>query len=96
MSEPGRKDDTGKARWDLLPWGPLREVARVLTFGAQKYTVDNWQRVPDSRRRYFAAAQRHSIAWFEGEQDDPETGLHHLAHAVCCLLFAMWFDLDAD
>ena len=52
----GRKDDAEKPRWDLLPFGPVREVVEVLTFGAKKYAPDNWQRVPEPRRRYFAAA----------------------------------------
>lgn len=88
----GRKDDAEKPRWDLLPFGPVREVVEVLTFGAKKYAPDNWQRVPEPRRRYFAAAMRHLTAWYEGEPRDPETGLSHLAHAACCLLFLMHFD----
>ena len=88
----GRKDDVAKAPWDLLPIGPLRSVVDVLAFGARKYGVDNWQQVPDARRRYYAAALRHLTAWWEGEKTDPESGLPHLAHAACCVLFLGWFD----
>jgi hypothetical protein len=85
----GRKDDTGKDRWDLLPWDATRAIVRVLTRGAEKYAPDNWKKVPDARNRYFAAAQRHMTAWWEGEELDPETGESHLAHAGCCILFLL-------
>lgn len=92
MSE-GRKDDTGKLRWSLLPMEPIIEVIKVLEFGAKKYAPNNWQLVPDAQTRYYDAMQRHIHAWRGGERNDPETELHHLAHAGCCVLFAMWFDL---
>ena len=88
----GRKDDTGKLRWDLLPLQEVGEVVKVLTSGAVKYGDNNWQRVPGFRRRYFAAAFRHFVAWWLGETHDLKTGYHHLAHACCSLLFLMWFD----
>ena len=90
----GRKDDKAKPRWDLLPVGPVREVVDVLTLGAEKYADNNWQIVPNSRCRYYAAALRHLTAWWEGERHDPETGKSHLAHAACCLLFLLWFDKE--
>ncbi len=91
-STEGRKDDNGKWRFSLLPLTPILEVIKVLEFGAQKYAVDNWKKVPDSNDRYFDAAMRHLLSWRQGERNDPETGLNHLAHAVCCLLFLIWFD----
>ena len=88
----GRKFDDEKPRWDLVPWESMEHVVNVLTFGARKYAPDNWRFVPDARNRYFAAAMRHMIAARAGELDDEDTGEPHLAHAVCCLLFAIWFD----
>lgn len=90
----GRKFDGGKLQYGLLPPLALKETVRVLTFGAQKYEPDNWRRVPDGPRRYFDAAQRHLWAYKEGEKNDPETGINHLAHALCCLMFML--DLDED
>lgn len=86
------KKDENKPRWSLLPAGTIRQVINVLEFGARKYQVDNWQGVPDARRRYYDAVMRHIEAWWSGEKNDPETGLPHLAHAATCLLFLMWFD----
>ena len=89
----GRKFDGGKLEYGLLPPYALEETVKVLTFGAQKYERDNWQKVPDSKRRYFDALQRHVWAWKSGEQFDPESGIHHLAHAMCCLMFLYEHDI---
>ena len=88
----GKKFDSGKPRWSLLPRGTLRKVVQVLEAGAVKYDVDNWKSVPDARTRYYDAMNRHIEAWWGGEKQDPETGIHHLAHATCCALFLIWLD----
>ena len=96
MSEmQGKKLDQNKPRMSLLPKGALNAVIRVLEFGATKYQVDNWKHVPEAKTRYYDAMQRHIDAWWQGEQKDPETGEHHLAHAICCGMFLWWFD-DMD
>jgi hypothetical protein len=92
----GVKRDRGKPRWSLLPWGALASVVGVLEYGASKYDVDNWKRVENPRQRYFDAAMRHLLAWHMGEVHDPESGLPHLAHAVCCVLFLLWFDTEGS
>lgn len=87
MSGAGVKHDAGKPRWDLLPLRGTGAVVDVLTFGAQKYAPDGWRTVPDADDRYYAAALRHLVEWRMGRQIDPESGLTHLAHAACNLLF---------
>lgn len=91
----GRKDDSGKLRYDLMPVDAERMVVDVLTYGAQKYAPENWRYVPDARARYYAATRRHMEAWRSGVMVDPETGLHHLSHAICCLLFQLQLDIEA-
>jgi hypothetical protein len=88
----GRKDDAEKTRWDLLPMLAVESIVKVLMFGAKKYGADNWQQVPESRRRYYAAAMRHLAAFWNGQRCDPETGLPHLAHAGCCIIFLLALD----
>lgn len=88
----GVKYDEGKPRWDLLPYEELSKVVDVLTFGAKKYADDNWKRVPNAKARYIRAGMGHFTKWIRGERCDDETGISHLAHAICCLLFLMWFD----
>lgn len=84
----GIKHDDGKVQLSLLPYGPLCDVARVLEFGAQKYAKNNW-RGGMAWSRMYDAALRHILAAASGEDADPETGLPHEAHAVCCLLFLL-------
>lgn len=89
----GRKFDGGKLQYGLLPPLALKATVEILTFGAEKYEPDNWKHVPDSLNRYFDAAQRHMWAFKEGETIDPESGKHHLAHALCCLMFLYEHDI---
>ena len=89
----GTKYDNQKPRWSLFPRGTLKAVLGVLEYGAQKYEPDNWQKLEDGKRRYYDAAMRHIGAWWDdGEVLDKESGLPHLAHAACCLLYLLWFD----
>ena len=79
----GAKLDTGKVRMHLITGGMARaitEVAKVGTFGANKYTDGGWVSVPNGFQRYEDAQQRHAAARHMGEQNDPESGLLHLAH----------------
>ncbi len=85
----GAKYDQEKSRYDLIPPEALEEFVKVLTFGAKKYSPDNWRLVPEGRRRYFAAAQRHIWAYKRGEQIDQESGTHHLACAITDLMFIL-------
>jgi hypothetical protein len=89
----GKKFDEGKIRYDLLPVDALREVARVLTFGAAKYGDNNWK-ITKPESRYTAAAFRHGEAYRGGEMMDKESGVHHLAHRICCDLFLLQIDME--
>lgn len=93
MSVLGVKNDKGKLRWSLLPLDAMREVVRVLMGGANKYAPNNWIHVEDARDRYFDAAIRHLTDWHDGERNDKEWGLHHLAHASCCTIFLLALSL---
>ena len=84
------KFDGDKLRMELLPVRPIEDIASVLTIGAKKYADRNWEKGFDYSRTY-GALQRHMHAWYKGEDNDPETGLSHLAHAGCCLMFLLEF-----
>ena len=86
----GIKHDTDKVDFALVPIHSLTEVAKVWTFGKKKYTAWNWKGGFIWSRPY-AAALRHIYAWARGEDKDPETGLPHLAHAICCLQMLIEF-----
>lgn len=83
----GRKFDSDKTQFTLVPPLAYREVADVLTFGAKKYAKNNWKYVNNAIERYHDAAVRHIQQYAEGETLDSESGKHHLAHAICCLMF---------
>ena len=90
----GMKFDDAKPLMSLLsPWF-TEDIAKVLTIGAKKYAVDNWKIVPNARQRYSDALLRHINAYLKGEQNDPETGLPHLCHAACNLMFLYEFDRE--
>ena len=93
MSEQGRKFDSGKLRYDLIPVLAQEEVVKVVTLGAEKYDPENWKRVPEGRRRYYAAAMRHMEAWRKGEKQD-EIGTHHIANAISNLMFILEKELQ--
>ena len=78
------KHDHGKLRLVLITPEMTRGLGEVLTFGAGKYADRNWEKGLDSGR-LLAACQRHLLAHQEGEVTDPESGLSHLAHAMCNL-----------
>lgn len=92
----GVKFDSNKLQWSLVPSEAMEEIVDVLTYGAKKYSPDNWQHVDNPDTRYFNAAMRHIWAWRQGERFDEESHKSHLAHAACCLLFLMAFDQEAD
>ena len=90
----GIKYDGEKPKMNLLPPKAIMEVAKVLTFGAEKYGAENWKELEDLQNRYLAGALRHIFAHMDGEKLDPETGLSHMAHALCCLLFKLEIELE--
>lgn len=92
----GTKYDKDKPRWVLLPFKEVEEIVDVLTYGSKKYADFNWQHVKPGKDRYFSAMMRHISAWKNGEVLDQESGLSHLAHAGCCLLYLMWFENNPE
>lgn len=83
----GRKYDGGKVPYHLVKWPFIAGLATVLGYGAAKYGPGNWENLPNARPRYFAATLRHLIAWWLGEELDPESGLPHLHHVACNVMF---------
>lgn len=80
------KNDQDKPRMNLVPASLGLSAARALTYGAIKYNVNNWKKAM-TIERFINALYRHLDAWREGEEYDPESGLHHLDHAAANLCF---------
>lgn len=86
------KKDDGKPDWSLVPFDGLEGMVRVLEFGAKKYSRDNWMTSGGfSYRRVLTACLRHLFAYMRGEDNDPESGLSHISHAQCNLLFLGYY-----
>ena len=87
---PANTFDAGKLRFDLIPPEWESALAAVLTKGAEKYADRNWEKGLSWSRRY-ASARRHLNAFWRGEDNDPETGLPHLAQAAWNCLALLTF-----
>lgn len=83
----GLKNDQEKPDLSLFSTAWLLGVGQVLTFGKRKYAAHNW-RQGILLSRLMGACLRHVLAFNAGQDLDPETGLSHLDHASCCLMFA--------
>lgn len=78
-----------KAPMDLLPWGELHDVAQVMKHGADKYGIRNWRQDEIKCSTYVGSTIRHVAAWAMGEDLDPDSGYHHLTHAIAGLLIVL-------
>ena len=93
MSENNQtyKADNGKTRLDLVSPTFIEAVGKIRTFGVSKYgDSDSWAKVEP--KRYMAALLRHINAYRMSEENDKESGMPHLWHAACNLMFLI--DLD--
>ena len=88
----GKKYDTDKLKYSLLPKKVIEDVIKVLMIGEKKYGTDNWIYVDNGYERYYNACLRHLQAWYYGEKLDTESGISHIIHAICCLMFIDWKD----
>lgn len=82
------KDSIGcsKAPLGFVSMPAMFEAGLAMLHGACKYGGHNYRAVGVRASIYFDALLRHSAQWWEGEENDPESGLPHLAHAMACLL----------
>ncbi len=85
--EENPKDRIGATKPPLHLIPPAAEIleAVVMGLGAAKYGPFNWRTAHVKATIYIAAAKRHLVQWLDGQDDDPESGVSHLAHARACL-----------
>lgn len=91
-NKKGKKYDQGKLRFELIPPVAIEEIAKVQTFGANKYGANSWQNLENAEERYLGALYRHLNAHQQGETFDLESGLSHLSHALTNLVFLVYFE----
>ena len=85
------KFDTGKLRHDLIPAIVYTALAAIFTYGAKKYSPNNWKQCKDLGQ-YKAAVMRHWVAYINGERLDADSGKPHLWHVLTNVAFLIWFD----
>lgn len=71
-------------------------VLEILLFGLTKYKEDSWKTVPNAQNRYHAAYLRHLDERSEGEKCASDSKLPHLHHALCNVMFLLWFEIKED
>lgn len=70
--------------WSVFPRWVSLLVGRVMETGASKYGRFNYRETPIAVSTYEDAMERHAQLWFDGEDNDPESGVSHLAHVIAC------------
>jgi hypothetical protein len=86
IDNTGYKLDGDKNKIELVPPDAVEALGRVMTYGASKYPAYNWARGM-AWSRVYGALMRHMLAFWNGEELDPESGLPHVEHALCCAAF---------
>jgi hypothetical protein len=76
------KETDGKLRMDLIPAEVDKAYAEVLTFGALKYADRNWEKGLLLIKHHLGAMKRHISKWELGIDNDHESNLNHLKHAL--------------
>ena len=80
------KDSKGKTKLSLVPYYGMVAVAKVREYGVKKYgDPDGWKEV--SPMEFIDAALRHIGKYLAESDYDEESGLHHISHAACNLMF---------
>ena len=83
--------NAGKPEWSLVDFQSLEPMVRVLEFGAKKYSRNNWKKgLPINS--ILDSLMRHVIAYKDGEDLDPESGVSHIGHMMCNLMFLSYVD----
>lgn len=94
----GLRYNEGKPKWSLVDFDALEPMVRVLEYGAEKYSPDNWKGgMPITE--IMESLMRHYVAYMRGEDNDPESGLPHIGHILCNAMFVsymMLFKPDFD
>lgn len=81
------KDALGikKVPLHAVPVKPLLEVGLAMMEGGRKYGTHNYREVGVCMSTYYDATMRHLMSWWEGEDIDPASGIHHIVKALASL-----------
>jgi hypothetical protein len=77
----------GKPDWTLLDYPSLLPLVDVMTYGAEKYSRENWKLPSPNKVEPLQSAMRHLIALIQGEELDPESQKRHTGHVMANMMF---------
>lgn len=83
-----------KAPLSVVPMNVVAEVGVAMMEGALKYGRHNYRDAGVRESVYFDGTLRHLIAYWEGEDTDPDSGLSHLTKAIASLM--VWRDAQMN
>jgi len=91
VDEMNPKDLLGvkKSPVHLVPPALVIETAPAMANGADKYGPYNWREKEVKLSVYIAAAQRHLMAYWDGEDVAEDSGVNHLAHVAACIAIVL-------
>lgn len=84
-NNPKDRIAVSKTPLGLIPGVALAHCSAALHEGMLKYTKGNWRNEKIAAATYYDAALRHIMRWIDGEEVAPDSGVHHLGHAMACL-----------
>lgn len=92
MTEKANHYSQCKLGIDQIPAECQLELGLVYSYGEHKYDRDNWKKGTEWHE-FIGSAKRHLLAWELGEERDPESGCHHLAHVAWNAFSLMFFEM---
>ncbi|HLF66055.1 MAG TPA: dATP/dGTP diphosphohydrolase domain-containing protein [Gammaproteobacteria bacterium] len=95
------KDAVGvrKAPMSTVPANVIAELGVAMLEGASKYGRHNYRAMGVRSSVYYDGTMRHLMAWWEGEDIDPDSNLSHITKAIASLTVlrdAMMQDMLTD
>lgn len=93
-TNPKEAAGAGRIPLHLIPDGPQAIISMAFYEGATKYGAYNWRASGVRASTYVSALRRHVSKWWNGENVDPKTKVHHLANAAACLIILIDAELQ--
>lgn len=93
----GKKNDSGKLDWSLLPLDFVEPLVPIFAHGEKEYGFENWRKPFDNRRRRFNAALKRHLKECERNPlaiNEQDGGVYHLAQIAWNALELLYQELQ--
>lgn len=84
------KQTAGKAPLSRIPFEGIKMTADVFAFGAKKYSWNGYKVTPSNYTQFTDALIGHALAFANGRDLDPESGLNEIGHMGCNVMMLAW------